>query len=205
MDSADDNRLILKQAVYQQDREALALLYDKYYAHVKHYIARRIDSNENAEDLAQDVFVELCKNKDHYDGRGDVKWYLFGIARNMIRRYHRRKRRLPRIISIDRISEFGLDCVIRQPLNQAGQILSQNLKKLIEDSKSQLPPKAYEAIKLRYINGLCPKEAAYKTECSIKAFYARLERAMKRLRKIQRQRGQRQIRDVPALYAGVKD
>jgi len=190
MDPADDNRLILKRAVCQQDRDALALLHIKYYEKLKHYIAYHINFIEDAEDLAQDVFVELCRGKVPYDGNGNVKRYLYGIARNTIHRYNRRRRKSPRTISIDWTSNLGCNYDIQQPLSATEQISSQKIKRLIEDFEAQLSPKAYEAIRLRYIEGLCPKEAAQKAVCSMKAFYSRLERAMQRLRKIKRQTGQ---------------
>jgi len=205
MDAADDKRLVLKRAVHQQDREALALLHIQYYAEVKHYITYHIDFIEDAEDLAQDVFVELCNNKGHYDGRTNAQAYLFGIARNIIHRYYRRKRRFPKTISIDWTTDLDVDHGIQHSPDAAGQISSQKMKELIEDLKARLSPKSYEALKLRHIEGLCPKEAAPKAECSLKAFYARLERAMKKLRKIKREIRQRQISSAPRLYAGDKD
>ncbi len=50
--------------------------------------------------------------------------------------------------------------------------------------ETSLPPKAREAVRLRFIEGLSLREAAAKAGCSIGAFYARLERAIKTLRKI---------------------
>lgn len=73
--------LILKRAVYQQDRKAEEVLHAKYYPHMKRYIASRINSIADAEDLAQDVFVELCKGNGRYDGRRYVEGFLFGIAK----------------------------------------------------------------------------------------------------------------------------
>ena len=205
MDAADDKRLVLKRAVHQQDREALALLHIQYYDEVKHYITYHIYFIEDAEDLAQDVFVELCNSKGHYDGRTDAQAYLFGVARNIIHRYYRQKRRFPKTISTDWSTGLDVDCGIQHSPDAAGQISSQKMKELIEALKARLSPKSYEALELRHIEGLCPKEAAHKAECSLKTFYARLERAVKKLRKIRREMRQRQISSAPRLYAGDKD
>jgi len=50
--------------------------------------------------------------------------------------------------------------------------------------ETELSPKAREAVRLRFVEGLSLKEAAAKAGCSIGAFYARLERALKTLREI---------------------
>jgi len=205
MDAADDKRLVLKRAIHQQDREALALLHIQYYDEVRHYITYHVDFIEDAEDLAQDVFVELCNNKGHYDGRSDAQAYLFGIARNIIRRYNRRKWKFPKTISTNRSTGLDVDCGIQHSPDASGQISSQKMEELIEDLKARLSPKSYEALKLRHIEGLCPKVAAHKAECSLKAFYARLERAMKKLQKIRREIRQMQISSAPHMYAGDED
>jgi len=67
----------------------------------------------------------------------------------------------------------------------AKQIYLLQLKKIIiEEVAGQLPTKAYEAIKLRFIEGLCSKEDAQRAECSIDTFRKRLRRAGRILQKI---------------------
>jgi RNA polymerase sigma factor (sigma-70 family) len=48
--------------------------------------------------------------------------------------------------------------------------------------KNQLSSEERQAFRLRFIEGLSPKEAAKKVGCSISAFYRRLEKAEKVLR-----------------------
>jgi predicted DNA-binding protein (UPF0251 family) len=52
-----------------------------------------------------------------------------------------------------------------------------------ESADFLLTPKAREAVRLRFVEGLGPKEAAKKAGCSISALYKRLERAEKAIRK----------------------
>jgi RNA polymerase sigma-70 factor (ECF subfamily) len=176
--------LILKRAVYQQDRKAVKVLHAKYYLHMKCYIASRINSIADAEDLAQDVFVELCKGNGRYDGCRNVERYLFGIARNAIRRYYRERTGLVKTIPIEPINGVGPGCDIRQNEYPERQIAAQELKKAIEDLIAQLPPKAREAVRLRFFEGLSSKEAAKRAECSIHVFGQRVCNAIKALRKL---------------------
>lgn len=44
----------------------MAVLHAKYYPHVKHYVACRVNGIADLEDLAQDVFVQICKEDKRY-------------------------------------------------------------------------------------------------------------------------------------------
>jgi len=173
----------LKRAIYRQDRKAVAVLHAKYYVHMKRYIASRISSIADADDLAQNVFVELCKGNGRYDGRGSVERYLFGITKNAIRKYHRERTSSIKTIPVDSVNDIGVKDV-QQCRGPVGQIEAQELKKAIEEAVAKLPPKARQAIKLRFIDGLSSKEGARNAGCSVNTFYKRLHMAVKALRKL---------------------
>lgn len=180
--------ILLKRAIYQRDKKAVEVLHTKHYQSILCYIAARVDFSVDAEDLAQNVFVELCKGNGCYDGRGNIKGYLFGIARNAIRRYHRERTNSIRTVPIDSIEDIGPSYDIQQQQDPVRQVSAQQLKKAIKDVLAKLPPKAREAIRLRFIEGLSSKEAAKRAGCSVNAFYNRLHMAVKALRKLKSQR-----------------
>lgn len=177
-----DDTLLLTRVVFQQDRRALATLYLKYSPQVKSYIASHVSSITDTEDLLQDVFLQICQGKGHYDNSKGVEPYIFGIARNMIRKYHREKEKLPETVPTNSINGLFPRYHIRESTDPAGRISAQQFKKIIEVMENKLPPKAREAVRLRFVEGLGQKEAAKKAGCSIGAFYKRLERAEKTLR-----------------------
>ncbi len=179
-----DDRLLLMRAVCQKDRRARATLYLKYAPQVKSYIASQVGSVADTEDLVQEVFLQVCQGKGHYDSSKGVKSYIFGIARNMIRRYHRRTKRSPRTMPADSINGLSLNHHIRERLDPGARIGVDQFKRIVRGIETALPPKAREAVRLRFVEGLSLKEAAAKAGCSIGAFYTRLERAMKTLREI---------------------
>lgn len=177
-----DESLILERAIYQRDRKAVTVLHAKYYVPMKHYIASCINSLADAEDLAQNVFVELCKGNGRYDGHGSVERYLFGIARNAIRKYHHERAHSVKTIPID--SVYPIDTgKVQQSRGPARQIEAQELKKAIEEAVAKLPSKARQAIKLRFIDGLSNKQAAQKAGCTHGTFRFRLSYAIETLRK----------------------
>jgi len=180
---------ILERAVSHRDRDAAAILYAKYFVHIKHYIASHIGPVPDVEDLAEEVFVQLCKGTADYHGRGNVEAYLHGIARNVIRRYLGRKAHTIRTIPIDLIEQSAVLSKIEPFPGEAGMLSGRELKKMVRDLKALLPPKAYEAVKVRLVEGLSPKQAARKLGCSVAALRKRLQRAAGILRCKIREKG----------------
>lgn len=168
-----DERLLITRAVCHQDRRALAALYLKYHKQIKSYIASYISSATDTEDLVQEVFIQLCAGKGHYEGRTEVKSYLLGIARNTIHRYRRRK---SKIRSSETVFIRSISTI------RPGYDIHQQFERITEGAITRLHPKERQAIRLRFVEGLGPKEAAKKAGCSIGAFYKRLERAEKAMR-----------------------
>ncbi|MHC4739671.1 MAG: RNA polymerase sigma factor [Planctomycetota bacterium] len=159
------DRILLRRAIYQKDRKALGRLHSIYYPRIKRYIASRVNSIPDAEDLTQGVFFELCNDEDTYREYQDAEAYLFGIAKNLIALYYRSQSKQVKTISMESVGETAAD-VQQKP---AEQISQQELKD-IKDLIARLPPKAQEAIRLIFIEGLSLKEAAKRTGCSIHTF-----------------------------------
>jgi len=176
-----DDRLLLMWAVCHKDRRALATLYLKYAPQVRSYIASHVSRVADIEDLVQDVFLQVCQGKGHYDSAKGVKPYLFGIARNVIRRYYREKEKAILSIPADSINGFSLTYCMRNGIGPVRRISAKEWKRILAGSGIQLSAGLREAIELRFIEGLSCEEAARKIGCSKRAFRKRIERAKKLL------------------------
>lgn len=178
-----NDRLILMRAVCHKDRKALATLYLKYAPQVRSYIASNIESYTDTDDLVQEVFLQIWHGKGHYDSSKGVEQYIFGIARNMIRRFNREKERLPKTMTNYFMNGLSTRYHIRENNDQGVMISLHQFKRIVEIILTELSPKAREAVRLRFIDGLSIEEAATKAGCSIGSFYKRSERAEIALRK----------------------
>ena len=165
---------ILLRAIHKKDRLALGWLHSTYYPRIKHYITSHINSIPDAEDLAQGVFLELCKIDGTYRECQDAEAYLLGIAKNLIALYYHSRSRRVKTISMESVDEIASDV---QP---AKNISQQELRDVI----AQLPPRTQEAISLRLIEGLSIKEAAERIGCSIHTFCQRIYEAKRIIEKL---------------------
>ena len=181
MQQITQDNVLLRRAVHEKDRKALSWLYTKYYRNIKRFMVSCVSSVTDAEDLVQNVFFELCKGNDDYKEYRNAEAYLFGIARKLVGQYRRNKSRQIKTIPINSIDEVSARDKARQNRNLEGQISSQEIKK-IKNLLNKLAPKAQEALRLRFIEGLTPEDAAKKTGCSLNTFYQRFYNGLKVLR-----------------------
>lgn len=72
-----------------------------HYADILAYLRSRTRHPETAKDLAQETFLQAHRSRRRYDpGRGDVRDWLFGIARHVSAAAARRDGSLPRLAAI---------------------------------------------------------------------------------------------------------
>lgn len=71
----------------------LCRLYEESIVELQRYIYVRTGSLEDAEDIAQEVFIRIWKRRAHMDEIATVKEYMFTIARNCVADLFRRKSR----------------------------------------------------------------------------------------------------------------
>lgn len=94
------------------------VIFDRYYSSVYSFVTRAVGSAAGA-DLAQDVFVVAFDQRRRFRlDSGSARPWLFGIARNVLRRWYRteaRRRRAEERMSNRRpsTSEFASDAVDR--------------------------------------------------------------------------------------------
>src|SRR5712671_364690 len=88
-----DTALMLR--VKQGDSAAFAELVDKYKQPVMNVVYRMLRDATEAEDLAQNVFVQVFKSASRYEVSSKFSTWLFTIARNLSLNEIRRRSRHP--------------------------------------------------------------------------------------------------------------
>jgi RNA polymerase sigma-70 factor (ECF subfamily) len=91
-DEGTDADLVARAAA--GDRDAFAALYSRYQAPVYRFAVHMTGSPAAAEDIVQEAFVALMGSLGRYDSGRPLAAYLYGIARNVMRRRRHRDRRL---------------------------------------------------------------------------------------------------------------
>ncbi len=86
-------RLMLR--VKADEAGAFAELLDAYWPRIFGRFYKQLGDRQEAEDLAQDVFLRLYRNRRRYQPRASFATWIYHIARNVARNALRSRRRRP--------------------------------------------------------------------------------------------------------------
>jgi RNA polymerase sigma-70 factor (ECF subfamily) len=81
MSAATETDRALVERVAKGDRAAVRLLFMRHHARVYRFAARQTGSEMMADDIANEVFLELWRQAPGFEGRSEVSTWLLGIAR----------------------------------------------------------------------------------------------------------------------------
>lgn len=84
MESFDEKGLL--KAISKGDEKAFETFFLHYYPQIKGFICGLLQSEEEAEDISQDIFLMLWNNRSSFDNISNLKAYLFRICKNAVYR-----------------------------------------------------------------------------------------------------------------------
>jgi RNA polymerase sigma-70 factor (ECF subfamily) len=93
----DDPEVRLMLRVQHDDAGAFGELIERYWSRVFGHFFRRLGDRQEAEDLAQDVFLRLYRYRKRYQPRAKFTTWLFHITQNVVRNAVRSRRRHPTV------------------------------------------------------------------------------------------------------------
>ena len=116
------DRMYEKEAIErikQGDPNAIAALYDLYQPRIYSMCLRRVHNVFDAEDLTQDVFIQLFRKVNTFRGDAAFSSWLYTVVLNMVRLHSRRERRRRCDLFVDEVEEgdlSSLHSLSRSPL-----------------------------------------------------------------------------------------
>ena len=90
---ADDPEVALMMKVKRGDQRAFTELVERYWTQIFGRFFRRLGDRQDAEDLAQDVFLRLYRYRKRYQPRAKFATWLYHITENVARNALRSRRR----------------------------------------------------------------------------------------------------------------
>lgn len=142
-------------------------------------------AEQDAEDLVQDVFKTFLERLDSFEGRSQLRTWLFGILHRKALERRRASIVDDRMDPIDEVFESRFDAKgnwSRPPADLERLMLSNEIGKLIRGCMDGLPVNQREAFVLREVEGLDSGEICKILDVSITNFGVLMHRARARLR-----------------------
>src|SRR5215469_7701419 len=177
MDSleARPDRELLELSV-RGNESAFRVLYERMKTPIFRYAFHWMHSEAAAEEVTQEVFILLLKEGHKYKrDRGDVSAFAFGIARNLVRSFHRRER-VYQELPADAGPEPASGGEDRGEGPSAELIRQQDVLR-VRSAIASLPDHYRQVIVLCDLCELSYTEAASRLECAVGTIRSRLHRA----------------------------
>jgi RNA polymerase sigma-70 factor (ECF subfamily) len=184
--SQPDPDAVLMLRVKRGDRAAFAELVEKYKQPVMNFIYRSLRDETEAEDLAQNVFLQVYKSRDRYERTAKFSTWLFTIARNLCLNEIRRRARHP-AESLEETHAEHEDMPSRQYEDKKVLLATENvlhgeLAEKIEQALDELPELQRTAILLCRQDELSYEEIAKVLDCSLSATKSIIHRGRETLK-----------------------
>ena len=163
----------LLKRIAEADESAFLELYSAWQGAVFRFAWQMTGSASMAEDIVQDVFLLLIRNKLHFDpAKGSFSSFIYGVARNLSLKSLRKHQRFAGILQLFQNRQEG-NTRMPDPLSSLTEMESAvHLRKCI----LTLPTQYREMVVLCDLHEFSYAEAAEITGCAIGTVRSRLHR-----------------------------
>lgn len=134
--------------------ERIHYLCETYYQAVYHFLYHFVGNRSDAEDITQEVFIRVLQALPRFDGRVQMKTWLFSIAKHVAIDQYRRKK-FQRILA----DIWFHDIPAKDGLPEEA-IMEKEQDRQLRDAILKLPPKYRMVVILRSIEECSIKETA---------------------------------------------
>lgn len=178
-----DDRELMKR-FQAGDESCFEVLVDRHKQRVMNLVWRFMQGSDEAEDIAQEVFIRVYKAKDSYKPTAQFTTWLHTICRNTCYTALAKKSRRPILMKDD--DEESRDSIQELPDSAADTpekaLLYSELAQAVKNGVDALPENQREAFILARYEHCSYEEIAQRMACSAKAVKSLLNRAKTNLR-----------------------
>lgn len=160
----------------QDDKYAFKQLYEQYYSRVVAFIVGMIKKEDIANDLAQDVFVNLWLGRKRLDISQNLQNYIFVASRNAAINYLRKE-----LVHVHEQIETVQEKIYAES-NVEDSIFAREINLLVEMVVSDMPKQRQLIYRMSREEGLSNNEIANKLGISKRSVENQLSIALKEIR-----------------------
>jgi RNA polymerase sigma-70 factor (family 1) len=172
--SYTDEELMLE--IKADNMLAFDILYKKYSKRLYKFAFSILKSNEESENIIQDVFLNLWENRQKVDKDSSVKYYVFTIVHNSAISLIRKKARTTQFIEYLKLQQN----LNQEPVNVEYEY--NELKERLDLIVNHLPLRQKEVYILHNVEGLKYQEIAKRLNISENTIENHMSRALRTIR-----------------------
>ena len=169
----------LVERVFHGEMAAFDVLVLRYQHKLLAMIGRLVRDPHEAEDLAQETFIKAYRALGNFRGESAFYTWLYRIAINTAKNYLvSRSRRPPGSdVDVEDAEHFEGAWALRDIDGPESQLMTEQLRKVIDEAFRKLPEDLRTALSLREFDGLSYEEIADLMQCPVGTVRSRIFRA----------------------------
>jgi len=172
------NDLLLIRRVKEGDIKAFETIFRKFYSPLVYYSHSITGRSDVAEDIIQDLFYTLWKEREKIEVYSSLKNYLYGAVRNRSLQFCERRK-----LDDNYKTSLELSPGISDPGGPQESVEFLELENIILKSLERMPQRRVEIFKLHRFKNKKYKEIADSLSLSVKTVEAEMTKALKTIRK----------------------
>lgn len=172
----EHEKSLVKRAA--SDPAAFQALYNLYFRRVYSYVAARVTSPLDAEDLVSDIFINVMKGLPQFENQQAFSFgaWIFTIARNLIIDFYRRRSR-----TVETHPLNGLENDMSDATRPERHLIKHEQAAELRLMLQWLPERRREVLILKYFSGLRNQEIAQVLDLDERTVASHLSRGLKDL------------------------
>ena len=167
----DEKKLLQRMA--EDDQSAFRTLFDYYYPRVRVFLSTLLLRQDEAEDLAQNVFVKIWNFRAHLPEVHSLGAYLYRMTRNTALEYARKHR-----MHVELSEEYAETTAVDE------EYFAREMRSRLESRIAEMPERRRQVITLSRLEGKSNDEIAAILGISKKTVENHLNAALRALRKL---------------------
>lgn len=154
LSAADDGRLV--QDIISGKDTAFVELYERYERRIYYFALKRTSDPLDAEDVTQEVFLQVFRGLAKFEGRSTLLTWMFGIAHKQICRRYRSRRMAYVSFDTDEVNQLPS---AETPADRATDF-ARILRNCVRVLDEKVPEQQREVFEQRYIKNRSTLEIA---------------------------------------------
>jgi len=139
--------------IAQRDKRALQQLYSRHHVRIYRFALRFLNDEAAAEDTVSEVFIDVWRQAERFEGRSQVTTWLLAIARNKALSLLRRR-------SSEELDDEVAEFIEDPSDNPEVAMLKSQRASVLQDCLTQLSPAHREIVDLVYYHEKSVEEVA---------------------------------------------
>ena len=139
---------------------AFRALVQRYRTRLMNLVCRFINDRDRAEEISQEVFLRVYRNRERYRKSGKFSTWIFTIAVNLTKNEIRSRVRHKGTFSLDAVDEEGGQGMSFPDLGPGPDedLNAAEIRSKVAEALEKIPPRYREAVILRDVEGLSYEE-----------------------------------------------